>query len=289
MRRIPSLNWLRVFEAAARTGSFARAAEALNMSPPAISQQIKALEGYLGQNLFDRGARSVTLTEAGHAFLPAVARSLHTVERTAESLFGRPGLHLLSIRCSAVFLSGWLIPRLGRFRSAHPDVQLTLSTEVLAEDPVPTSTDLRISFGLPSDIRGEADPLFGERIYPVALPAIAAAVTSPEDLAANPLIEISTHRANWSALLPASGPEPRFIYCDTTMAALALAAAGEGIALARAPASHHLETVYSLIPCLPGLEVTGTHSYFLSFPAQSGLSDAARAFRGWLLREAKSA
>ena len=76
-RRIPSLNWLRVFEAAARAGSFARAAETLNISPPAVGQQIRALEDHLGRALFERGPQSVMLTEAGRAYLPAGAQALH--------------------------------------------------------------------------------------------------------------------------------------------------------------------------------------------------------------------
>ena len=79
IRRIPSLNWLRVFEAAARHQSFSRAGNDLNMSGPAISQQIKALEGHLDAKLFERGSRAVTLTEAGRAFLPVVRQSLLSV------------------------------------------------------------------------------------------------------------------------------------------------------------------------------------------------------------------
>jgi len=79
-RSIPSLNWLRVFEAAARGESFARAAELLNMSTSAVSQQIKALETHFGTALFKRGPKHVELTDAAHAFLPVVRQSLSTVE-----------------------------------------------------------------------------------------------------------------------------------------------------------------------------------------------------------------
>lgn len=287
LSRIPSLNWLRVFEAAARTGSFARAAGALNMSPPAVSQQVKALEGYLGKPLFERGPRNVVLTEAGHAFLPTVARALHSVEIATDNLFGKPGRQPLTVQCSAMMASGWLIPRLDTFRERHPEVQLTLISEIMTEEPARPGTDLRITFGLPGDLGGEADILFGERIYPVARPPIAARIGAPEDLARFTLVEITTHRANWSAILPQNGPDPRFIFSDTTTNALGLAAAGDVIALARAPASDGLEQLYGLVRCLNDLDVTGTHSYFLSFPALSGLSKAARSFRDWLLNETR--
>ena len=90
-RHIPSLNWLRVFEAAARAGSFAGAAETLNMSPPAVGQQIRALENHVGRALFERGPQSVMLTEAGRAYLPAGAQALHGIESTTADLFGEPG------------------------------------------------------------------------------------------------------------------------------------------------------------------------------------------------------
>ena len=85
--RIPSLNWLRVFEAAARTQSFARAAEQLNMSAAAVSQQVKALEGHLGSALFQRHAHAVSLTEAGRAYLPSVQQSLLMLGNATDGLF----------------------------------------------------------------------------------------------------------------------------------------------------------------------------------------------------------
>ena len=82
---IPSLNWLRVFEAAARMENFARAAELLDMSTSGVSQQIKALESHFGEQLFERGARNVKLTDAGHAFLPAVRQALRLSRRNSTS------------------------------------------------------------------------------------------------------------------------------------------------------------------------------------------------------------
>ncbi|MEM6932571.1 MAG: LysR family transcriptional regulator [Pseudomonadota bacterium] len=283
--RIPSLNWLRVFEAAARTGSFARAAELLHMSPPAVSQQVRALEGHLGQPLFERGPRSVSLTEAGHAFLPTVTRALTSMETAADNLFSRAGHHPLTIQSVTLFAVGWLIPRLSGFRASFPDVQLNLTSEVVAEDPPRPGTDLRITFGLPGDQAGNADLLFGERIYPVARPEIAQTISQGADFARWPLVEISTHRANWSSLLPPSAPSPRFLFCDTTVAAFALAEAGDAIALARSPASDTLEARHGLVRCPVRLQTTGSHNYYLSYPVLAGLSPAAIAFRNWLLGE----
>ncbi len=148
-RRLPSLNWLRVFEMAARTESFARAAEALNMSPPAVSQQIRALEMWLGRDLFERQARSVRLTDAGRAFLPAVGNAIGSVEATAASLFGRAGAEPLVVRSTALLTVGWLGPRMGRFLAAHPHVQVSLLSALSDSDFARSDADVEITFGLP--------------------------------------------------------------------------------------------------------------------------------------------
>lgn len=290
--RIPSLNWLRVFAAAARTGGFARAAEALNMSPPAVSQQIRALEQYLGRPLFERGARSVRLTEAGRAFLPVVSNALGSVEATAASLFGRPGAQALTLRVSVMLACSWLAARLPAFQRAHPEVQLTLATGVQDEDFRRLGAELTIAFGQPPGPGEEGDLLFGERLFPAATPVLAARVAAPADLARVPLIEVASHRANWWRILPdpeALPEPPRFTYTDTTAVALALAGAGGGVALARGPATDPLVAAHGLEPCLPGFSVPGDEAYHLIYAARERLSPAAAAFRAWLLAEAGAA
>ncbi len=122
--RIPSLNWLRVFEAAARTGSFAKAADLLSMSAPGVSQQIKALEDYLGKPLFIRAAHSVSLTPAGEAFFPAVQQALLYVETAAAGLFGSKLEEPLYVRATLLFAVGWLSPRLPKFAQEHPAIRV---------------------------------------------------------------------------------------------------------------------------------------------------------------------
>ncbi|MEM9736421.1 MAG: LysR family transcriptional regulator, partial [Pseudomonadota bacterium] len=202
--RVPSLNWLRVFEAAARAGSFARAAEILNMSPPAVSQQIKALEGALGQKLFLRGARSVTLTEVGRTYLPSVVRALHSIENTTVNLFGGSEERTLTVKCNLLFLTGWLAPRVLEFQRQHPHVRLTLAEDTQDNPWVAEDQCLKILFEGSFAGGDRRDVLFGERIYPVALPQIAAEIETAEDLLRYPLVDVPTHRANWWSFLPAS-------------------------------------------------------------------------------------
>ena len=281
MARIPSLNWLRVFEAAARHGSFARAAEALHISPPAVSQQIRALEGYLGKPLFERGARSVTLTDTGRQYLSTVTRSLHSVEVATSDLFGDPNRTHLNLTCSLVFATGWLACHLPAFQAQHPNIHVSINTAVLEHEYRHRDTDLVITFGVPPQPFEDQDPLFGEQLCPVAPPAIAHQLHHADDLPRFPLVEIATHRANWQALLPADA-KPRLLHVDNTVTAFALAATG-AVALDRAPASLGLAEKFGLIPCLQHMAMSGTQSYSLVYPSRTGLRTPARLFREWLL------
>lgn len=283
--RIPSLNWLRVFEAAARTGSFARAAELMNMSPPAVSQQIRALEGALGRELFERGSRSVRLTDAGKTYLPTVARTLHALDSATANLFGGPENATLTVRCSLLFAVGWLTPRLPDFSRRHPEIRLSLLTGVHDLEFDASASELRIVFGMPPRPYEEADMLFGETVYPVARPDIAETLNDPADLLAHPLVEIATHRVNWWSYLPSEGPAPRFVFTDNSVTALAMARDG-AIGLARAPASGDLPALYGLVRCECFAPIAGVQGYTLVHPGADRLGQSATRFRDWLLGQA---
>lgn len=279
--RVPSLNWLRVFEAAARTGSFARAAETLNMSRPAVSQQIRALETSLGKPLFERGAQSVTLTDAGKAYLPSVARALHTIETASSNLFGGTQTTTLTVQCSLLLATGWLAPRLSHFTERYPETRVNLVTAIHDAEFAADRADMRIVFGMPPRPHEASDPMMGETIFPVALPEVAARLTRPADLLAHPLVEIASHRTNWDAFLPADA-RPAFIYTDNTLSAMALARTG-AVALARTPATGSLPEQHGLVPCTAFAPVAGVQGYTLVHPGEAQLSRAARRFREWVL------
>lgn len=286
-KRIPSLNWLRVFEAAARSGSFARAAENLAMSPPAVSQQIRALEAHLGRPLFERAAAGVSLTEAGRGLLSVVGDALGRMEMAAASL-AAPGGPPLVVGVSMAFSVGWLIPRLPGFTSAHPNVTLELHSLLGRPETPPRTATLWIAFGPPPP-GTEGEALFGERLEPVAHPEIAAQVRTLDDALAHPLIEVADHRRNWvqifgGEVLPGGA---RVTYVDTTLSALSLAGAHGGIALARPPASDDLVARYGLVPCLPGFGMRGVEEYHVLHAAGALLDPHAKAFLSWICSEAE--
>ncbi|MTI02319.1 LysR family transcriptional regulator [Roseibium sp. RKSG952] len=284
--RIPSLNWLRVFEAAARTESFARAAVQLNMSAAAVSQQVKALETRLGTPLFHRHAHAVTLTEAGRAYLPSVQQSLLMLETATTGLFGETREQRLYVQSVLLFAHGILAGGLPEFQTNHPQINLSLSTGNMVADFTNRFTDLQIVFGNPALFGTDGDELLRERLYPVAPPGIAAQIQHPQDLFQFNLIEVSTHRASWPHLfeslrLPAG--QARYFFADNSLMAAELAAKGGGVALARAPASDRIMELSGLVPCLSDIEVEGQEAYHLIYPDRAALRPPARAFRDWLL------
>lgn len=283
---VPSLNWLRVFEAAARCESFARAAAQLNMSAAAVSQQIRALEERLDTVLFDRHAHAVTLTEVGRAYLPSVQQALLTLENATDGLFGAARAQQLFVQSVLIFAQGVLTRGYEDFTHAHPDIALSLTTGNLPFEFTRGFTDLQIIFGNPQAYGAESDRLTGERLYPVARPGLAAAITGPADLLQHRLIDVATHRAGWPYVFEKLGILPgraQYIYADSTIMAMALAAEGVGVGLARAPTSDKAMREAGLVPCLPGMVADGRESYHLVYSDRAALRPPARAFRDWLL------
>ncbi|MGB1009857.1 MAG: LysR family transcriptional regulator [Thiolinea sp.] len=286
-RRIPSLNWLRVFEASARHQSFVRAAEELGMSAAAVSQQIKALETHLKKSLFSRKAHSIELTAVGRAFLTPVQQSLNQMEVSAAGLFGNPRREPLSIRVVLLFANGWLAERLADFQQSHPDIHLQIYTSNTYPLPQGQEYDMEVVFGVGLQYGQEGDLLFREYTFPVALPEISANIQCINDLLQYRLINLSEHHTGWMQVFSHQPDtlltEAEFIFADNTTTALSFAASGLGIALARMPASDGLQQRLGLEPCLKNFTIPNGAHYYLTYPSAEGLSRAAKTFRVWLL------
>ena len=286
-KRIPSLNWLRVFEAAARTSSFARAAERLAMSPPAVSQQIRALEEHLGRPLFERAPAGVTLTEEGRQLLVVASDSIGRMEAAAEAL-ASPQAPPLVVAVSQTLYTGWLAPRLKGFLDNNRNVTLQFRS-LLGDETPPRGTDLWIAFGQPPP-SADGTRLFGETLVPVAHPDIAKTLRSVDDLLDHVLIEVSDHRRNWAHVfgLDVRPSEARYIQVDTTLAALSLARGKCGMALARPPASDDLVTQYGLVCCDWLGTSAGVEEYYILSNSGVPLTEAGHAFKSWVVAEAES-
>lgn len=177
---LPPLTPLRPFEAAARLGSFLRAAQELGMTAAAVSQHVKALEDWLGLALFDRHPRGVTLTPAGQEFGAACHRGLEEIALAAERLTRRGRARRVSLACQPSIVSLWLARRLPRFRAEHPDIQVSIVYPLGAQTPEDAGADLLIRHGphperptdaiLPADTRPTAAPAYLHRSGPLACP-----------------------------------------------------------------------------------------------------------------------
>ena len=286
---IPSLNWLRVFEAAARMENFARAAELLDMSTSGVSQQIKALESHFGEQLFERGARNVKLTDAGHAFLPAVRQALRMVDETATSLFGDEKESTLMLQVDQLFFTGWLAPRLPEFARRYPRVQLHVNGAYRDQDYQRAGSELKILFGPVHRSWAQCDRLFDEEIYPVASRELAATIGGVEDLLQQRLVQISTHRINWNQVLQAAGidsiPTRQFCFTENTPMSFSMAASGYAVALARKPTTDYLLEQLDLEPCANLTPMKSSEAYYLVYQNLESLSPAALQFRDWLLQQ----
>src|SRR5881396_2631496 len=192
--RLPSLDLLKGFEAAARHLSFTKAGEELHLTQSAVSRQIKDLEGQLGVPLFQRRHRALALTEAGQQFYASAAQVLATMRTATERLRSQSGRRRpLSVTTTNSFAALWLIPRLAGFTRAHPGVDVRITAETRVQDLERDGLDLAIRHG-PASLAGpNAVRLFGERVFPVCSPRLlrdpARPLKQPADLKEHCLLQ----------------------------------------------------------------------------------------------------
>lgn len=171
-QRLPSLDLLKAFEAAARLLSFTKAGEELHLTQSAVSRQMKELEDQLGVSLFQRRHRALSLTDAGQAFYPSVAQVLATMRAATDRLRAQAGRRMLAVTTTQSLASLWLIPRLGSFTRTHPDVDVRISADTRVLDLERDGLDIAIRHGPPSLAGTGAVRLFGERVFPVCSPKL---------------------------------------------------------------------------------------------------------------------
>jgi LysR family glycine cleavage system transcriptional activator len=182
MKDLPPLQWLRVFESSARHLSFTRAAEELNITQSAISQQIKLLENYTGEALFIRGARSLQLTNTGSSYLPDIQSALQILRQSTRSNFLRSDPHRITIRSNWSFSVLWLTPRIESFMKTYPGISLNIVPAIWETDYSNKSDDIEIRFGTTSG--KDSEFLLSEKMscFPLCSPELAGQIAEPEDL-----------------------------------------------------------------------------------------------------------
>lgn len=228
---LPPLEWLRVFDAAARLGNFSAAAEALGLTQAAVSQRIRKLEAHLGTTLFVRLPRGVELTVDGEAYAPHVHTALQSLQRSTADLFGAPRRRMtVAVQQSVVDL--WIVPRLQPILDAFPLLEITFSTVHRLAELDGVNADLEARFGDGRWPGREGRKMFDELLTPVCSPALLA--KGEPDWRRLPQIAISGPRDGWREWADAAGvqpPRPHTLRFDSFVHAMNGALAGAGVML----------------------------------------------------------
>ncbi len=234
MKRLPNLNWLRTFEAAARHASFTAASHELGLTQTAVSLQIKSLETKLGYDLFVRKPRNIHLTELGEAYLPSVRKALDELTQSTNGLFGPVVKRTITLRAPISTAVLWLAPQLHDFKQKNPEIALRIVTNIWADSIADTNVDVDIRMGSGTWPGMRCEKLSDEMIVPICAKENANRVTSVSDLRDGPLIHILGYDDHWSRYFGAFGlphdPDKVTLSVDTSIAAFELVAAGAGYA-----------------------------------------------------------
>src|SRR3984893_18077552 len=204
LRRLPALNALKAFEAAARHESFTRAAEELCVTQGAVSHQVKALEAELGIKLFNRERQRLIITEAGRDYLAAVRDAFDRIAMGTERLVQRQSSGMLTVSTSPDFAAKWLVHRLGRFGEAHPAIDLRVSATMHHVDFASEDVDIVVRHGDGHWPGLHVTRLCAEHLFAVCSPTLASRLSQPGDVLKLPLLHLDDRTA-WSAWLHAAG------------------------------------------------------------------------------------
>ena len=295
-RRLPSLNALRAFEAVARRLSFARAADELFVTKAAIAQQVRLLEEEIGTPLVERSGRGLKLTEAGAAGAELLADGFQALARAARAMREARGRGFLVLNATPSLAATWLVARVVKFKSRHPDIDLLVDANPL-DDSLDRGADAMIRWG-DGDFPGASTVrLFTEDVFPVCSPKLIdddPPLQSPADLARHVLLHLEWHSSHqtwpsWADWLKAAGASEvdatRGVFFNQMSMAIAAAAAGQGVALASsATAADGLASGRLIAPFQLQMH-TSSGYYFLCRPGDAE-SPRIRALREFLVEEA---
>jgi LysR family glycine cleavage system transcriptional activator len=288
---LPNLAWLRSFEAAARTTSFAAAATELRLTSGAISYQIRALEAHLGVALFERLPRGVKLTAMGVAFLPPVRKAFEELADSTVGLFGGSERVQITLHAPVSLAALWLAPRLPAFSAAHPAIDIRLSSVIWDNAAPDDATDLEIRYGMGHWHGYRSEHLLNQNIVAVCSPQLLEAARQSGDipgLVPQHLIHIMGYENHWLKVRQGLGFAHVGTHLggatvDTTLAALELAASGVGCALAHRLFLGAYLATGRLVPAIDR-EFADDNSYFVVTPERPQRPRReVQACRDWLI------
>ena len=297
--RLPPLELLPTFEAAARHLSFTKAAAECFVTQSAVSRQVKALEENLGVALFRRRHRAIELTEEGRRLRDTVRAALDGLRTTVANIRTTERREVLALTTTPGFASLWLIPRLASFVRDHPGIDVRIDATLNRRDLEGDGFDMAVRYAAASATDGTR--LFAETVRPVCAPALARdrahPLKTPADLRHHTLLQVEIPRgieiqSEWEPWAQAVGlgsldaaHSLTFSNYDTAIAA---AVAGQGVALGRQPLIDALLKRRALVAPLKD-QVASARAYFLIVEPRASRRAAVRAFADWLIEQARSA
>ena len=284
MRRLPFLNGVRAFEAAARHGSFAGAASELNVTPAAISRMVHLLEDRLGVALFERAANKLSMTAAGRSYQTGLTPLLDALASLTAQVTTQAGARTLTIGVGPTFATRWLIPRLADFRRIEPDIEVRVTAGGVARSFTEDWT-CGITLGSGDWPGLVSERLFAADLQPVCAPRLAARLKQPADLSGPSLLRVAHATDDWPLWLKAAGVPriaakgPQFEYYGQ---ALQAAADGVGVAMGIRPYIDDDIRAGRLVAPFPLTVPKGKEWYLVYREFRKDQRDFA-AFRRWLM------
>jgi LysR family glycine cleavage system transcriptional activator len=289
--RLPSLNGLRAFEAAARHLSFTKAAAELNVTQTAISHQIRRLEEELGIRLFVRQNRALTLTPEARDYLPGIRAAFNDLRLATDRVLRKDNDHVLTISTLASLAAKWLLPRLSAFQEAHPGIDVRITTSTALVDFRSGDVDAAIRYGRGQWPGLRADWLMADQLFPVCSPALLTGekpLRSPEDLANYALLHTSSiYDDDWRLWLTAAGlpanisKQPGLTF-DLILVTVQAALDGIGVAMGR---TSYVEADIAKGRLVVPFKITlpADAGFYLVSPEARADSPKLSAFRQWLI------
>jgi LysR family transcriptional regulator, glycine cleavage system transcriptional activator len=294
--RLPSLNGLRAFEAAARHLSFTNAASELNVTQTAISHQIRRLEEELGTKLFVRQNRALALTPEAREYLPGIRAAFNDLRLATDRLLRRDDDHALTISTLASLAAKWLLPRLSAFQEAHPGIDVRITTSTGLVDFRSGDVDAAIRYGRGNWAGLRADWLMADEMFPVCSPALLQSdkpLRCPEDLANFTLLHSSGgYDDDWRLWLTAAGlpanisKQPGLTF-DLILMTVQAAIDGIGVAMGRTSyVQADIAKGRLVVPFKIALPTDA--GFYLVSPEAKADPPKLRAFRQWLITSAQN-
>ena len=297
LRRLPSLDFLRGFEASGRLLSFTRAAAELHLTQSALSRQVAAIEEALGVALFERRHRALKLTPEGEAFHREIGAHLQGIARAAESAGSVRRSPGLTVTTTVSFASLWLIPRLADFRRAHPQIDIRVDANNRFVDLARDGIEVAVRYAPPSLVPVDAIRLFGEEVMPVASPALLRRqpLATAADLANHVLLHYERPDGggpwlSWPAWFEFAGAAPiqprGTLHLTQYDQVIQAAVDGQGVAIATSPLVKHLIRDGRLVAPLKQ-RAASARAYYAVVAPQAARRPEVEAFVQWLIAQAK--